>query len=79
MALNNLLWLKKKKKNKPTSFLYALLKKKISDKRYLNTFNMVDSRMINATRPKFGERLLDSFTIRTLSSAVHLMDFFSAA
>ena len=42
-------------------------------------FNMEDSQMINTTRPKFGERLLDSFTIRTLSSAVHLMDCFSAA
>ena len=41
-------------------------------------FNMEDSQMINTTRPKFGEGLLDSFTIRTLSSAVHLMDCFFA-
>ena len=40
-------------------------------------FNMEDSQMINTTRPKFGEGLLDSFTIRILSSAVHLMDCFS--
>ena len=39
-------WLKKKK-SKPTSFLYALLKKKIGNKRSLNTFNMEDSQMIN--------------------------------
>ena len=35
--------------------------------------------MINAIRPKFSEGLLDSFTIRTLSSAIHLMDCFFAA
>ena len=59
-------WLKKKKKSKPTLFLYSLLKKKISDKRSLSTFNMEGSRMIYATRPKFGKRLPNSFTIRTL-------------
>ena len=53
-------WLKKKKKKKSklTSFLYALLKKKIGDKQSLSTFNMEDSRMIFATRPKFEEGLL---------------------
>ena len=58
--------MKKKKKSKPTSFLYALLKKKIGDKRSLSTFNMEDFQMIYAIRLKFGKGLLDLFTIRTL-------------
>ena len=55
----------------------CLVEKKIGDKWSLNTFNMEDSQMINATRSKFDEGLLDSFTIRTLSFVVHLMDYFS--